>query len=176
LKIFRKLDKKNKQYKSLYILSKDDTNNKILCNYKNRFLSGDDLKTNSIPSVDMIFIHKKEKIICFVEFKSSSYRNLNNLDMKIRLKQKIFGSRITLSENLNLDIRDFKKIYFVIYNKKFSKKFSNLDEFESWSEKERLIEFNLFELMEKDFINEVFTENCDFLKDFFKDKFNIIFI
>lgn len=172
MKIYRK---KNKIYDSLAILSLDSSKNnknRVLCNYKNRFINGDKLKNNSIPSVDMIFLHKKKKIICFVEFKNSTHRNLNSVKIKISLKQKLFGSRIVLAENLLLDIRDFKKVYFVIYNKKVN---SYVEEFESLGDEEKLAEFGLTELVKKDFINEVFMENCDFLKEFFEKKFNIIF-
>jgi len=173
LKIFKK--GVIKKYKPLYILSYDSSKTKkvSLCNYKNKFLSGDDLKNNSIPSVDMIFLHKKNKIVCFVEFKNSPYSNLDNWKYKKQFREKIFGSRILLSENLNIDIRNFKKIYFVIYNKVVS---SYVEEFENWANIEKNIEFNLLELVEKDFINEVFTENCEFLKSFFQEKFNITFI
>lgn len=171
MKIFR--ENSNKKYKSILILSLDDSNKKeSLCAFKNRFLSGDDLKNNSIPSVDMIFIHKKKKIICFVEFKNSPYKNLNNWRYKKQFREKLFGSRIVLAENLTIDIREFKKIYLLIYNKFTS---SNIEEFESLADYERSIEFNLLELVKKDFINEVFTENCIFLKEFFEEKFNIIF-
>ena len=170
MKIYRKNTRRI--YDNLKILSFDDNKNYSLCNYKNRFLNGDKLKNNSIPSVDMIFIHKKKKLICFVEFKNSTYDNLNSGKMKKKLKQKIFGSMILIAENLFLDIRDFKKIYFVIYDKTSN---SYVEEFESLGDKERLIEFDLKELVEKNFINEVFTENCNFLKKFFENKFNIIF-
>ena len=162
-----------KKYKPLSILSLDDNNQISLCNYKNKFLSGDDLKNNSIPTVDMIFLHLKKKIICFIEFKNSPYRNLNSWKYKKQFREKFFGSRIVLSENLILDIRDFKKVYIVVYKRDKNK--SSVDEFEEWGNENKIIEFGLSDLIEKNFIDDIFTEDCEFLKVFFQYKFNIIF-
>ena len=165
-------------------LSLDKTNGRVVCNYKNRFIDLDETKgrlqrTYSPKSPDMLYIDDEKKEIWFVEFKSSNERNLNTLDIKIKLKQKIFAGLFLIYElacEESCKYRDYKKFYFIVYNKQESNSFEDelLDAFDE--ESQRSIEFSLGDLKKYGFVNNIFTENCDSLKILFKNRFGIEFI
>jgi hypothetical protein len=63
--------------KPLSLLSFDEINNIIVCDYKNEFIDLDDSKgvlnkSYSPNSPDMLYINENKKEIWFVEFKSSN--------------------------------------------------------------------------------------------------------
>jgi len=153
-------------------ISKDDDNNKIICNCENSFINFDKLKNkkkykNPPSSPDMLFISISKKEIWFIEFKSSSKINLEN--KKHKIKRKILDGLIVFYE-IYRNYFDFKKYYFVVYNKYSSYEDEVIEELSE----NRTIEFELEELKGK-FLEDVFTENCEEFKNIFSQKFNIEF-
>ena len=165
-------------------LSLDKTNNFAVCNYKNKFIDLDETKgllrrASSPKSPDMLYIDDSKKEIWFVEFKSSTERNLKDIDTKIKLKQKIFAGLFLIYElacEKSCEYRDYKKFYFLVYDKPNSSSFEDelLNIFNEDSQ--RSIEFGLEDLKKNGFVNNIFTESCNSLKILFEKRFGIEFI
>ncbi len=161
-----------KYIKKLKEISKDEDNNIIVCNCENFFLNFDELKNvkkyKQYPSSpDMLFINNDKKEIWFIEFKSSGFRNLKKERFKI--KRKILDGLIVFYE-IYQNYFDYKKFYFVVYNKANSYE----NEVVNSIGEEKTIEFGLEELIRK-FLEDVFTENCEVFKEKFKERFGIKF-
>ncbi len=167
----------------LSVLSYDKTNRIIVCNYDNEFIDLDNakgiLRKAHIPnSPDMLYIDDDGKEIWFVEFKSSEFGNLNSIKPKIELRKKIFAGLFLIYEIMcekSCTYKDYNKFYFIVYNKKdhtgYEDEVLNLfDEDSAHS-----IEFGLEDL-KPNFVNDIFTENCDNLKQLFERRFDIIFV
>ena len=168
--------------KKLKELSFDKTNKIIVCDYNNIFIDLDEtkgiLKRANLPnSPDMLYINDDLKEIWFVEFKSSKKENLDALKEKIKLKKKIFAGLFLIYEifcDKSCKYKEYQKFYFVVYNKKSYSSYEDelLDSFEENSLRD--IEFAL-EDIKPQFVEDIFTENCDSLKELFDKRFKITF-
>ena len=166
--------------KQLRELSFDNANRIIVCDYKNEFIDFDTskgaLQREQTPNTpDMLYIDDEKKEIWFVEFKSSSKNSLDR--EKFKLKRKILSGLILFYELFCQDsckYKDYDKYYFVVYNK--PQEMSYEDELLSIFDENsyRSIEFDLEELKPK-FLKEVFTENCNALRELFLRRFGINF-
>ena len=156
--------------KKLSQLSFDDKNNKIVCNYSNKFIDFDELKkirkTHKLPlSPDMLFINEEIKEIWFVEFKSSSKQSIN----KFKIKRKILDGLIIFYEIFQ-NYYKFKKYYFVVYDTKETYEEQVLSGFS-----QKGIEFDLEEIEGK-FLDKVFTDSSENFIRKWSNRFNIEFI
>jgi len=168
--------------KKLKELSFDKTNSIVVCDYNNKFIDLDEtkgiLRRSNLPnSPDMLYINDNLKEIWFVEFKSSNKKNLDSKREKIKLKKKIFAGLFLIYEIFcedNCKYKDYKKFYFVVYNKQEYLSYEDelLDNFDENSLRD--IEFGL-EDIKPQFVEDVFTENCDSLKELFSKRFKITF-
>ena len=167
----------------LSTLSYDNANKIIVCNYSNEFIDLDNTKgvlerANIANTPDMLYINDNKKEIWFVEFKSSSKRNLDKLKEKIKLKKKIFAGLFLLYEMFcekSCEYKDYKKFYFVVYNKE--EHISYEDELLSVfdEDSEHSIEFGLEDLKPQ-FLEDTFTNSCQILKKLFDKRFGIKFV
>jgi len=167
----------------LSTLSYDNANKIIVCNYSNKFIDLDNTKgllkrANIANTPDMLYINDNIKEIWFVEFKSSSKSNLDKLKEKIKLKKKIFAGLFLLYEifcEKSCEYKDYKKFYFVVYNKEeqisYEDELLNLFDEDS----ERSIEFGLEDLKPQ-FLEDIFTNSCQVLKELFDKRFGIKFV
>ncbi len=151
-------------------LSKDITNNRIVCSCENFFIDFDkqkkERKTSKEPSSpDMLLISDYRKEILFVEFKSSNYESLEG--KKYELWQKVLEGLIIFYEIFQ-GYFNYKKLFFLVYKKEISH-----EDFvvESIGEN-RPIEFGLEEFKGK-FLEDVFTEDCETFKEFLKSRYSI---
>ena len=168
--------------KPLSELSYDNDNKIVVCDYKNSFIDLDTTKgmlhrSHSPESPDMLYIDEKKREIWFVEFKSSNAKNLNSHKNKIKLRKKIFAGLFLVYEifcEKCSKYRTYDKFYYVVYNK-VTQNYEDelLDSFEE--ESSRDIEFGLEDL-KPNFLKDIFTENCDSLKELFQKRFRIEFI
>ena len=165
----------------LYKLSSDKTNERIVCNYKNKFINFDNLKgilkKKKIPeSPDMLYINNDKKEIWFVEFKSSKKDNLDKIKEKIKLKRKFFAGIFLIYEifcKKSCDYKKYKKYYFIVFNKKnenYENELINIFE----QNNTRDIEFGLADL-KPTFVNDVITDNCENFIKLFSQRFQIKF-
>ncbi len=161
----------NMYQKKLSELSLDSENNQIVCNYSNEFIDFDELKkirkTRKLPlSPDLLYIDEDSQEIWFVEFKSSTKKNLEN--KRFEIKRKILDGLIVFYEIFQ-NYYKYKKYYFVVY-----------DTEESYNEmvvnalSEKNIEFGLEEIEGK-FLDKVFTDNCEKFITEWEKRFNIKF-
>jgi hypothetical protein len=168
--------------KSLSKLSCDSNNKIIVCDYDNIFIDLDSSKgllqkAQSPNSPDMLYINDEKKEIWFVEFKSSKQKSLDATKEKVKLRKKIFAG-LFLTYELFCDQscvhKDYAKFYFIVYNKEKATSFEDelLNDFDSSSQ--RNIEFGLGDLRPQ-FVEDIFTENCEELKKLFKKRFDIVF-
>jgi len=168
--------------KTLSKLSYDKNNKITVCDYDNEFIDLDDtkgiLKRPQLPnSPDMLYINDNKKEIWFVEFKSSNKKRLEAYKEKIKLRKKIFAGLFLTYEifcEKSCEYKEYSKFYFIVYNKEKIESFEDylLDVFDDLSE--RSIEFGLEDLKPQ-FIKDIFTEDCERLKELFKKRFNIAF-
>jgi hypothetical protein len=168
--------------KSLSKLSFDDTNNKIVCNYQNEFIDLDTtkgiLKKQQTPKTpDMLYINDEQKELWFVEFKSSTKDNLNDWKSKVNLRKKIFAGLFITYEifcQKACDYKEYKKFYFVVFNKEDNNSYEDevLDIFDENSTRD--IEFGLEDLKPQ-FIEDIFTDNCNNFKQLFEKRFDMKF-
>ena len=150
-------------------ISKDKENNIIVCNCENYFIDFDKFKKikkyrKPPSSPDMLFIYREKKEIWFIEFKSSNEENIRK--KQIQIKRKILEGLIIFYEILK-NYFDFKKYYFIVYNKHSSFNEEVIDNIVN-----KPIEFSLEELKGK-FLEDVITGNCETFIKFFKEKFKI---
>jgi len=168
--------------KSLSELSYDSNNKIIMCDYDNVFIDLDNSKgilrrAQSPNSPDMLYINDEKKEIWFVEFKSSNHNSLDTAKEKVKLRKKIFAGLFLTYElfcEKSCEYKNYDKFYFITYNK--GKKENTEDEilniFDQNSPRE--IEFGLEDLKPQ-FIKDIFTENCEELKNLFAKRFDIYF-
>ena len=167
--------------KSLSELSFDKNNKITVCDYDNVFIDLDDSKgmlnrPQSPNSADMLYINNDKKEIWFIEFKSSNQKRLESYKEKIKLRKKIFAGLFLIYEifcEKSCDYKNYDKFYFIVYNKEI-KSFEDevLDTFIESSQ--RFIEFGLEDLKPQ-FIKDIFTEDCESLKQLFSKRFKIEF-
>ena len=168
--------------KSLSELSFDKKNKIIVCDYNNIFIDLDDtkgcLKQSQIANTpDMLYINDDKKEIWFVEFKSSNYKSLDSWKEKSKLRKKIFAGLFLFYEvfcEKSCLYKDYDKFYFIAYNKEKRESYEDelLDMFSASSQRE--IEFGLADLKPQ-FVKDIFTEDCEELKELFDKRFNIKF-
>ncbi len=166
----------------LYFISYDNKNREYVCEYENRFINFDKAKgllrkSNVGKTPDCFYIDEDKKEIWFIEIKSSQEKNLKNLQMKIELKKKLFAGLIIFYELCCLQsclYKDYKKYYFIIYDKNYNS-FEDevIDNFAVNSIRD--IEFGLEDLKPQ-FVNEIFTENCEYFTELFSIRFGIDFM
>ncbi len=168
--------------KPLSKLSFDKKNKIIVCDYDNIFIDLDDtkgiLKRPQIANTpDMIYINDEKREIWFIEFKSSNHHSLDTTKEKIKLRKKIFAGLFLFYEvfcEKSCLYKDYDKFYFIAYNKEKRESYEDelLDMFSASSQRE--IEFGLADLKPQ-FIKDIFTEDCEELKELFDKRFNIKF-
>lgn len=168
---------------SLSKLSYDKTNKIIVCDYDNEFINLDEskgmLKKSQLPnSPDMVYIDETKQEVWFIEFKSSNFDALDYTKEKIKLRKKIFAGLFLFYEIFcgnSCIYKDYGKFYFIVYNKENEKSFEDelLDIFSENSSRD--IEFGLEDLKPQ-FLEDILTENCEYLKNIFLKRFNIEFV
>ena len=172
--------------KPLSILSFDKTNQIIVCDYDNKFIDLDDTKgvlnrPQTPNSPDMLYIDDNKKEIWFVEFKSSSRRNLDKFKEKIKLKKKIFSGLFLIYEifcEKSCEYKNYDKFYFIVFRdekKSYEDELIDNLALNINSNRKRDILFGLEDLKPQ-FLKDIFTENCDKLKQLFQKRFNIEFV
>jgi len=155
----------------------------VVCDYDDEFIDFDNskgsLRRSSVPkSPDMLYLNDIKKEAWFIEFKSSNHKTLDSWKEKSKLRKKVFAGLFLLYEiacDKTCNYREYDKFYFVVYNKERPASFEE-EVLENFSElSQRAIEFGLDDLKPQ-FVKDVFTEDCQSLKELFKHRFNIKFV
>lgn len=155
----------------------------VVCDYDDEFIDFDNskglLRRSSVPkSPDMLYLNDIKKEAWFIEFKSSNHNTLDSWKEKSKLRKKVFAGLFLLYElacDKTCDYKDYDKFYFVVYNKERPVCFEE-EVLENFSElSQRAIEFGLDDLKPQ-FVKDVFTEDCQSLKELFEHRFNIQFV